>query len=48
MAQASEVLFALKPVVFHYKKEIESQKIPQFGLVAEDVESGQPRFGGAR
>jgi endosialidase-like protein len=39
MAQASEVLFALKPVVFRYKKEIEPQKIPQFGLVAEDVEA---------
>jgi trimeric autotransporter adhesin len=42
MAQASEVLFALKPVVFHYKKEIEPQKIPQFGLVAEDVEAVNP------
>jgi Chaperone of endosialidase len=41
MAQTSEVLFALKPVIFRYKKEIE-QKIPQFGLVAEDVEAVDP------
>ena len=42
MAQSSEVLFALKPVIFRYKKEIEPQKIPQFGLVAEDVEAVDP------
>jgi uncharacterized coiled-coil protein SlyX len=42
MAQASEALFALKPVIFRYKKEIEPQKIPQFGLVAEDVEAVNP------
>ena len=42
MAQSSEVLFALKPVTFRYKKEIEPQKIPQFGLVAEDVEAVDP------
>jgi hypothetical protein len=42
MAQSSEVLFALKPVIFRYKKEIEPQKTPQFGLVAEDVEAVDP------
>jgi hypothetical protein len=42
MERASEVLFALKPVTFHYKKEIDPQGIPQFGLVAEDVESINP------
>ena len=42
MAQASEALFALKPVIFRYKKEIEPQKTPQFGLVAEDVEAVNP------
>jgi len=42
MAQASEAVFALKPVTFRYKKEIEPQKIPQFGLVAEDVEAVNP------
>ena len=38
MQGASEDLFALKPVTFYYKKHIDSQRIPQFGLVAEDVE----------
>src|SRR4029450_609467 len=42
MEQASEPLFALKPVTFHYKKEIDPQGISQFGLVAEDVEKGNP------
>jgi trimeric autotransporter adhesin len=42
MAQASEALFALKPVIFRYKKEVEPQKISQFGLVAEDVEAVNP------
>ena len=42
MERASEVLFALKPVTFHYKKEIDPQGIPQFGLVAEDVEAINP------
>ncbi|PYJ91866.1 MAG: hypothetical protein E6L08_08170 [Verrucomicrobia bacterium] len=39
MKRASEALFALKPVTFRYKKGIDSQGIPQFGLVAEDVEA---------
>ena len=38
MERASEALFALKPVTFRYKKGIDPQGIPQFGLVAEDVE----------
>ena len=42
MAQASEKLFALKPVTFRYKKGIDPQGIPQFGLVAEDVEAVNP------
>ena len=33
-----ESLFALKPVMFRYKKEIDPRNTPQFGLVAEDVE----------
>jgi hypothetical protein len=36
--RASEVLFALKPVAFRYKKDIDPQGLPQLGLVAEDVE----------
>ena len=42
MKQASEALFALKPVTFRYKKAIDPQSIPQFGLVAEDVEEVNP------
>jgi hypothetical protein len=42
MDQASEVVLALKPVTFHYKKDIDPQSIPQFGLVAEDVEEINP------
>ena len=42
MKRASEALFALKPVTFRYKKGIDPQGIPQFGLVAEDVEEVNP------
>ena len=42
MNQASEVLFALKPVTFRYKKEFDPKRIPQFGLVAEEVEKVNP------
>jgi hypothetical protein len=42
MERASEALFALKPVTFRYKKGIDPQAIPQFGLVAEDVEAVNP------
>jgi len=34
MDKASETLLALKPVTFHYKKEIDPTRISQFGLVA--------------
>ena len=37
MDKASEVILALKPVTFRYKKAIDASEIPQFGLVAEDV-----------
>jgi hypothetical protein len=42
MAGASEAILALKPVTFHYKKELDPQGIPQFGLVAEQVEKIDP------
>jgi trimeric autotransporter adhesin len=42
MDKASETLLALKPVTFRYKKEIDPAGIPQFGLVAEDVEKVNP------
>jgi hypothetical protein len=38
MDKASEAVLALKPVTFRYKEEIDPGGIPQFGLVAEDVE----------
>ena len=44
MAKASEALLALKPVTFHYKKEIDrAMRTSQFGLVAEEVEKAGPR-----
>jgi hypothetical protein len=42
MERLSEALFALKPVTFHYKKEIDPAGMQQFGLVAEDVEKINP------
>jgi len=42
MSDASDVLLALRPVTFRYKPEIDPQGIPQFGLVAEEVEQVDP------
>ena len=42
MNKASEVILALKPVTFRYKQEIDPEGIPQWGLVAEDVEKVNP------
>jgi hypothetical protein len=42
MEQASEIIYALKPVSFRYKKEIDPAGAGQFGLVAEDVENVNP------
>ncbi len=42
MDKASEAILALKPVTFHHKKEVDPDGIPQFGLVAEDVEKVNP------
>ncbi len=42
MDKTSEAVLALKPVTFRYKKEVDSDGIPQFGLVAEDVEKVNP------
>jgi len=42
MDKASEVILALRPVSFRYKKEIDPKAIPQFGLVAEEVEKVNP------
>ena len=42
MDKTSEALFALKPVCFRYKKEIDPVGTSQLGLVAEDVEKVNP------
>jgi uncharacterized coiled-coil protein SlyX len=42
MDKASEAILALKPVTFRYKKELDPDKIPQFGLIAEEVEKVNP------
>jgi hypothetical protein len=39
---ASEAILALKPVTFRYKKELDAERTPQFGLVAEDVAKVDP------
>ena len=38
MDKASEATLSLKPIMFRYKEEIDADRTPQFGLVAEDVE----------
>jgi trimeric autotransporter adhesin len=42
MDKSSEAILALKPVTFRYKEELDPDKIPQFGLVAEAVEKVNP------
>jgi len=42
MDKSSEAILSLKPVSFHYKKELDPQGVPQFGLVAEDVAKVDP------
>ena len=42
MDKSSEAILSLKPVTFRYKHELDPQAIPQFGLVAEQVEKVNP------
>jgi Chaperone of endosialidase len=42
MDKASEAILALKPVSFRYKEELDPNGIPQFGLIAEEVEKVDP------
>ena len=42
MDKSSEAILALKPVTFHYKHDLDPDGIPQFGLVAEQVEKVNP------
>jgi Chaperone of endosialidase len=42
MEKASEAVLALRPVTFRYKPEVDPERAPQFGLVAEEVEKVNP------
>jgi uncharacterized coiled-coil protein SlyX len=42
MGQASQAVFGLKPVTFHYKND--NQNVPQFGLIAEEVAKVDPNL----
>src|SRR5206468_1466569 len=42
MGDASDVLLALQPVIFQYQPDIDPQGMPQFGLIAEQVEKVDP------
>ena len=42
MDKTSEAILALKTVTFCYKKELDPNRVPQFGLVAEEVEKTAP------
>jgi len=44
MDRASETLFALKPVTFRYKKEIDPARALSFGLIAEEVAEVNPEL----
>jgi hypothetical protein len=44
MADASDVLLSLRPVAFRYKPDIDPEALPQFGLVAEEVEKVDPNL----
>ena len=35
-------ILALQPVTFHYKQDLDPEGVPQFGLVAEEVEKVNP------
>jgi hypothetical protein len=42
IGKASESILALQPVTFRYKKELDPAAVPQFGLIAEEVEKVNP------
>jgi len=42
MNNTSEAILKLKPVTFRYKEQLDPDKIPQFGLIAEEVERVNP------
>ena len=44
MADASDVLLSLRPVKYQYKPGVDPKGVPQFGLVAEEVEMVDPNL----
>ena len=44
MDKASEAVLGLEPVTFQYKPELDPKGVPQFGLVAEQVEKIAPQL----
>ncbi len=44
MDAASEALYALNPVTFRYKSEIDPKGLSQFGLIAEEVDKVDPNL----
>jgi hypothetical protein len=44
MGRDSEAIFALRPVSFRYREELDANQEQQFGLVAEDVEKIAPEL----
>ncbi len=42
MENESEAVLALNPVTFRYKKQLDPERVPQFGLIAEEVEKVNP------
>jgi hypothetical protein len=44
MDKVSEAILAFTPVTFRYKQELDPEGIPQFGLIAEEVEKVNPQL----
>ena len=44
MDGASDALLALRPVTFRYKTDLDPQGLPQFGLIAEEVDKVAPEL----
>lgn len=42
MGDASSTILSLKPVSFRYRRELDPDEFPQFGLIAEEVEKANP------
>jgi len=42
MDKTSEAILKLEPVTFHYKHKLDPNRIPHFGLIAEQVEKVNP------